>query len=439
MESGARTAELNRDGAQILADAGEVQRWTELILAGDSGASRIERLEAWAARADMADYVWGWYAFYLQDQYTADRELEHFRQVVADGIAEADAGPIEDVDEISPIRNLYIKAMFLAYIDGDVATAEALSAKVQELSMREITTMQEATAKSFAFCWETRAYDAAVAALADGDVDTAQSELDKALRINPNHLPSLLEAVGLALREEDLSRSLELATHTTTVHPTSPEAWSALGRVTFAMDDLAASEIAYQRLLEIAAGYPEQHQLATVLDALDALKEQTNAEPDQRERIPEIAPLFERALDAMPESFGKAFQYPQAYGELGRLSLYAGDRSGAERLLRRSLEIDPHHPNFQALLVLSVLAQGKAAESEITAAVAESRDPVWDSTEGSGLFGDSIYASLSPTAYLDRMASEAAAFADAFPEMADRLTPFTDAITAERGLVDAAA
>jgi cytochrome c-type biogenesis protein CcmH/NrfG len=424
----AQTAELNRDGAQILADASEVERWTELVLADDAGASRLQRLEAWAARASIADHVWGWYAFYLQDSFTADRELERFRAIVADGLAEAEAVPIDNIDEISPIRNLYFKAMFLAIIDGDNATAADLNAKIQELSFRETSTMQQETATSFAFCWETRQHDLAIEALTAGDLNTAKEHLDRALEINSDHLPSLIDAAQVALQQDRLDEALAFADRATRVDPNSPDAWSVQGRTSLAMDDLSAGAASYQRLLTLAGTYPEQRQLATVLDTIAALSDQAAGDPAVQEHLPEIAALFEEALDAMPASFESSFQYPQAYGELGRLILYANDPTMAERLLRRSIEIDPHHPNYQAMVAIAALAQGKAATNDIAAAIEEGRDPIWRNTEDTGFFSSEGAASLTVGYYFAQLAAEVVAYTDAFPETSERLLPLSEAI-----------
>jgi class 3 adenylate cyclase/tetratricopeptide (TPR) repeat protein len=406
-------------GQLLLDDAGQIQDWTDKALANPA-ASRLDRLNAWAARVESLQRVWGWQALSGGDVAKPEQE---YRAAVKEAVAFGESAPIGSVDEIAPLRTVYFSAEFIAQaLDHDAAAAAAYNAKIMQLTNQETTGRAASTGHLASFCREEQERQAGDAALAAGKTDEARADYEAALAVNPAHLPSLLALSRIQLAQGDLTGAVARAQAAVGAAPNDPAAWAELGRAQLAAGDAASRDDAYRHFFELVAAQSPQPRMARIGAAIADLTDLLGKRPDAAPGVMAILPSFAAALDGMAADGQGTYQYPQLYADLGAVALQAGDAPEAETLLRKALALDPHQPKGWADLVAAVTAQGKAASNEIAAAIAESRDPLWAST-----------TDFQQGQVLTLMEQEATAIAARDPGQHVRLADFLTAIANERG------
>jgi Tfp pilus assembly protein PilF len=147
---------------------------------------------------------------------------------------------------------------------------------------------------------------------AEGNLVAAQTHLRTALRLQPDHAP----------------------------------AWNNLGNVQRQQGQPAAAQISYEKALELLPSYPE------ALTNLAALRVQQG-------RLEDGLALYERALSLHPE-------HKQIHNNLGTLLLQLEQPVGAERHLRRALELGGGAPIW---FNLSGALEGQGRTTEATDAL----------------------------------------------------------------------
>lgn len=420
--SGEENPESGTMGQQILADATQIREWSDRVLANPS-ASRLDRVRAWAARLESSEREWSWFAFIEVDETKAAELESQHRQYLSDAIALIEAEPVTEIDEISPMRIIYFKALFVAQaLDEDATAAATYNGKIDDLTQRELEERNEGITHYSTFCTEVREREAGDVLLADGDVDRAVAHFDLALAANPAHIDSLRSYSAALFQQEDVAGAIVKATAATETAPRLSGAWADLGLYQLTAGDFAASQAAYDRFLGLAGQMPAQQRMTVIGDAIEQLGILLEDHPEHAPGVIEIVPRFNQFLDTMtPEEFA-SYQYPALYAQLGKLALYADQPAMAEPLLRRSLELDPHQPATHANLVISILAQEKDATSQIAASLAEMEDPYWSR----------IIGYEDPTQHLTRMEGEVSSYVDRFPDRQATMEPFTTAIEAAK-------
>ncbi|HVL26172.1 MAG TPA: tetratricopeptide repeat protein, partial [Thermomicrobiales bacterium] len=414
--------DMDTMGEQVIADAGQVREWAGRVLDSPS-ATRLQKLRAYAALSETTEREWGWYALFAEDPAKTE-EVEHeHRRIVADGIAFGEAEPIGHLDEISPLRILYFKAVFIASAwDQDSEAAAELYSRIDAITQQEQAGRTKGITHYSTFCTEVRDSQEGDAELAGGDAKAAQAHYEAAITANPHHVNALLGLAATRYALGDIDGAVEGASAATALDAPDPTRWADLGRYNLAAGDAAAAKDAYGRFLQQASGLPPQARMAVVGAAIERLRELLEEDPDRASLIAGVVPVFAGELDGMSTDASHTYQLPALATSLGRLALYADDATDAEPLFRQALELDPLQPDAHADLVIATLAEDREATAEIDAAFASLADPAWSRVAG---YED-------PDVLLDIMEREATAYVDRFPDREATIEPFTSRLPAER-------
>lgn len=411
------------EGAE--ADGAEITEWTTSVLAADSGATRIERLQAWKHAIDSASRLWS-LAVLRQDFAAADAMIEERQRLLEGALVDVGTTPPTTTDEALAVYAIYAEAFLLSLFEGDTEKQAEYQTKMREV----ITAQQGRDAEGFrlntTICRSDRDVRAGNDAIAANDLETARTHFDTALVTDPENVTALLARAGLRLRQNDVAGAVADATAATTLNPASPGAWGRLVQAELAAGDLPAASAALTQLLQVTATLPPQERMISVRDAIEHLSALLTSHPDGAGLVLEVVPILAAHLDAMPTDYARTFQYPQLYAELGDLALNAGDAASAEPLLRRAIAIDPHQVVAWANLALARLAAGDlaTAEAEIDGAIAMTRGPVWDfDPDDPGLLRRQV---------LDLMSVQLDDYLLRYPDRREVVQPLGDAIAQER-------
>lgn len=410
------------DAGAILADAKEIATWTDKVLAAGSGASRLDRLRAWRAILGSTAREWA-VAVAGRDDQTAASLLAERHRLFSQAIVAAESAPLATLDEVMPLYAIYTEGYLLALFDNDTKTQSAYLSKLVEVASWQTTHGNAQARLDNTVCKEERERIAGDEARAKGDLATARNHYEAALALNPEQVNALVGLAAVLVAQGDADGAILAATKATTVRPDSPIGWTALVQARLAKGDAVGAGEALTRFLAVTASLPPQERMYAIRDAIEAIGALLKTHPDRAPLVLGTVPALSAALDGMPADYAKTFQYPQLYAQLGAVALDAGAAATAEPLLRHALALDPRQPAAQADLVLTVLAQQRDAGPEIAAAVALSRDPVWQSDPNDPTAGaKQVLAAMSGRIddYLAR-----------FPDRAEAVRPFRDAIAAE--------
>lgn len=419
-------AQFLADGERILADTAQVHDWAGRVLAGGSGASRLDRLEAHAALVEALEWEWSWLYFFAADKSQLDQKADEFVAALDAAVADIETQPVNTVEEIGPARTIYFVARFVALITGNDQLASQYQAKITGLTAREQALMQSAIVHDATYCREERFRLQGDAALAHGDLPGARTAFEAALSTNPGHIPSLRGLAIVLLRQGDVPGAQDRLTHAGEISPNDPRVWASLGLARLAAGDMTGGDAAYARFFALIAALPAQEQLAYVRLAFGDLQAFIDQVPGGAEAVRALLPALIQKLDAMPPAFVQTFQYPQAYERLGTLALLAGDPAAAEALARHAVAIDPHLPTAQATIVLAVLSQDRDATTDLATLAAELRNPFWQG--GSDPTEDTA---------LDMISAQVQRFLTQFPDRTPAIQPLLDLVIAERGRLTA--
>jgi uncharacterized protein (TIGR02466 family) len=177
----------------------------------------------------------------------------------------------------------------------------------------------------------------------------------------------------------------------------APETWTIYGRMLIALGDAEGG----QKALEHALARNPAHVIAAVLlakliwmrtaDAAAAIAPLRKAMASGGEALSLVmveAKILDaadrgdeglRALEAVTSQFNGE---PMLVRATGQARLERGDLEGAERLMRRALELDPSQANHHVGLASVLMAQGRAEEAFSAAQTATQVDPSDQSTWG---------------------------------------------------------
>lgn len=409
-------------GEQILADATQINHWTDRVLA-NPGATRLERIRAWAARLEASEREWSWYAYFGDDAAkAADLEARH-RGSIERAVKFVESEPVGSVDEIAPARIIYYKALFITqFVDGDATAGAELQGKIDDLTQKEHDLRKQDAVHYATFCTEERELQAANDLLATDDTTGAQAHLDLALAANPQHVATLRAYGKLLYQAGDLTGAIARATAATDAAPDLPGAWIDLTVYSMAAGDATTGMAAFDHLAQLSSGRPAQATLAALNSLISQLSDLTGKYPKS---LPDAIQLTSRiglALDGMSAGDTGNYQYPQAYASLGKFLLAADQPAQAEPLLRRSLELDPHQFDAAAELAISVLVQQRDATNEVSKLIAEVEDPFWSQVIGYD----------NPDHNLKRIQRVIDWYLKQFPDREATLEPLSAKIDAER-------
>jgi hypothetical protein len=414
-------SELQLDSDQFLADAAALHKALTQTLANDSGATRLQRLEAWQLLLQSLNREWGWQEFYLQDQAQAATLADQFKNAALQAVAEVEASPLTDSDQQSVAAQIYLMRQLEAQIiENDTAAAAAAQAKFQQLYAQSNGSEQAGTAHAQTLCGEERERVAGQAAAGKGDWAGAQQHDEAALALNPQHVPSLRDLSYARYKQGDVAGAIANAQQATQLAPNDITAWTQLAFYGTAANDAATRDAAWRQVITLATQLPTDERMARLAAGVADLDVLAQQAPHAASALAVVAP-FEAAITALPDDAHATHQYPQLLSNLARVALLAGDAPTAERLARASLATDPHQPAAEARLALAVLAQGHDASAAIAAATAEVKDPLWESS------------SITASDIVKAMTDEVSAYLQRFPDAAASVQPLQSALDGAGG------
>lgn len=408
------------DGQQVLTDSQPIMEWTAKVLDPASGATRGERLQAWAVRLSSLDDVWGWYTFYAQDPVKANETTQAYKAAVEQALAFASANPPQASDEYAAVASIYLKQAFVALaIDNNQTAYQQALAKNAQLT-QQLANSQAATNQLPAMkCVELANRAAGDAALASGNLPAAKTAYETALADDPTLAAARHGLSRVLFQQGDTAGAIAQATTGTTKTPNDAQLWQDLALYQLVAGHTAEQATALDHFLSLVAAMPPQQRMAALNAALTDLRGLATTQPKLASQIRSVIPKYSAALDAIGDAGKGTYQYPALYGTLGGIALFADDAAAAKPLLEKSLALDPHQPVVRARLVIAIVAQGQDPASAITAAIAETRDKIWT-------------AASSPDAELLAMGQEVQAYVKLYPKRGPDLNPFITAITTER-------
>lgn len=416
----AHGADIQSAGAQVVSDNAQILDWTGKVLAQTSGATRLERLQAWHLRINSLSNAWGWYAFYVQDKAQAQSLQTEYVQQSKAALAYVEQAAPTTPDEASAMAQIYLNYSVVAVIEHDDKAAQDAKDKFQTLFTQSFNNQAASIQHLTTYCREVREQAAGEAALAQGDLKGARGDFEAAIKANPKHAPSLNDLSWVLYQQGDVKGAIAQATAGTRAGSALPPLWSNLGLYQLVAGDASARDAAYTQFLTIVGKLPPQERMSYLGAALKDLRDLLDKQPGKAPRIIAVLPTFQHGLDSMVADGKGTYQYPALYTALGGIALYADDPATAETLLRRAIALDPHQAVARTDLALAVIAQGHDPAPEIAAAIKDAQDPIWSGI-GNG-----------ETDQLTAIATEVLRYTQRFSQRSDRAQQITAAVTAER-------
>ncbi len=428
-------AAVRGDGIQSIADAAEIKRWTAPVVADGSPATRIERLQAWNLLLDSYNEAWGWYGFTVYAKAVspwpegimiatqAELLRAEWQEATARALADAEAVPPSTADEAEAIAGIFATASLVETFFGDMALADDYRSRWQSLSMTALQLRAETAELSSAICGEERERQAGETAAEVGDLPGAKAHYEAALAINPRHVPTLMALADVRAGAGDLSGAIQLAQTAAQTRPNEPGSWGALASYRLRRGDAAGEAVAFEKFATLVRGLPPQQRMATIEEVVTRLRQAVDADPALAPRVRDLLSLFSPLLGGMEPDAEASYQYPLLLSHLGALALEVDDPAAAESLLRQAIQRDPHLPGAKANLALAMIARDELGEREIVAAIAETRDPLWESVPDA-----------DQPALLAEMADQIERYGERYPERLPKLEQFATAVQrASRG------
>jgi tetratricopeptide (TPR) repeat protein len=211
-----------------------------------------------------------------------------------------------------------------------------------------------------------------------GDIAAAKSAFEQVIAINPRVVAAQVELARLQLSSGDSAGSVRTAEAATTAQPSSLAARLSLIRGLLASNDLARAD---REIAELRRALPEAPEVQVQVGALAALRNDTGGARLAFERalalnansIEAAAGLISLDLTARNFSAAKArvdklvgSGTPRADLLLLAARAYgaADDLAGAERFLRRAVQVEPTMLPAYAMLAQLYMAQGNLAQAK---------------------------------------------------------------------------
>jgi tetratricopeptide (TPR) repeat protein len=168
-----------------------------------------------------------------------------------------------------------------------------------------------------------------------GDLERARATLEAARALAPRDVRVLEQLAWVAGQAGDKAAETAAWEAITTIDPAHPDAWLALGALYAEAKDSQRSEVAYQKVAELA---PDEAYLAFYNRGALIMNRDGRSESDTRRAVE----AFRRAVSIKPD-------YGVAYQQLGLALVELGDRPGAREALQTYLEISPDAPDAKLM------------------------------------------------------------------------------------------
>lgn len=179
----------------------------------------------------------------------------------------------------------------------------------------------------------------------NGDPETAQRLLYRALELDPKDVATRFQLGTLAARQGDVRTARDQLERCTVLDPTFADPWAHLS----ALHERLGDQVAAERTL--AAGLRHCPQ-SPGLHLMRARRLKTAG------RIDEAINEYQLSIRYRPNE-------PDAYMELGNVLISAGREAEGIQQMRLALETDPAHPVLLMVLALHAIAQNDEAEARI--------------------------------------------------------------------------
>ncbi|MDQ3779440.1 MAG: hypothetical protein M3354_02665, partial [Chloroflexota bacterium] len=346
-----------------------------------------------------------------------------WQEATARALADAEAVPPSTADEAEAIAGIFATASLVETFFGDTALADDYRSRWQSLSMTALQLRADTAELSSAICGEERERQAGETAAEVGDLPGAKAHYEAALAINPRHVPTLMALADVRAGAGDLSGAIQLAQTAAQTRPNEPGSWGALASYRLRRGDAAGEAVAFEKFATLVRELPPQQRMATIEEVVTRLRQAVDADPALAPRVRDLLSLFSPLLGGMEPDAEASYQYPLLLSDLGALALDVDDPAAAESLLRQAIQRDPHLPGAKANLALAMIARDELGEREIVAAIAETRDPLWESVPDA-----------DQPALLAEMADQIERYGERYPERLPKLEQFATAVQrASRG------
>lgn len=174
---------------------------------------------------------------------------------------------------------------------------------------------------------------------ADGDYQTARTQLAAARKASPEDTRLLLREAYVAKRLDDTAGAIAAYERVTEIDPENGEAWLELGQMHDDAGNSGAAAKAYAKVVEINPDGAHQ----TYYNLGASIVKRGNSSADDQKRAAEA---FRQALELKPD-------YARAAQELAIVLLGMGDKNGARETLEAFVKRNPKSPEaprMQALI-----------------------------------------------------------------------------------------
>lgn len=168
-----------------------------------------------------------------------------------------------------------------------------------------------------------------------GDLDDAKVILEEIQAIAPGDIRVLRQLAFIASESGDTAEAIAAYEALTKADPDNSDGWLSLGDLYAGAGELAKSEQAYQRVVELEPA--DAHQIFFNIGAL-TINKPNRSEAETRKAIS----AFRKAIELKPD-------YLQAHKQLAFALLGIGDRAGARQSLERYVELAPDAPDAQQM------------------------------------------------------------------------------------------
>lgn len=413
-------------GQQILADAEQIHRWTEPIVSEDSGATTLQRLQAWDLLLKSFDREWGWFRFFADGEDgsgeagDAERAAElarEFRAVAQEAVDFIESTPPQTLDERDAAVQVYFARAIIAYvIDQDPAAGAAVYERILALAGQTFDERATEVRHIITVCEEAREVSLAREKLASGATSEAAGHFRRALEIHPDYLDARVGLSRALLDSGDIALAVDHARVAVELAPGEPAPVAALGLAATVAGDVATAAAAYQQLLEILEGKPAQERIGTTREMIDDLEALVEGRPEVAAHVTPLLPLLRESLQRVEVDARGTYQLPALHARAGSLALTVRETAAATSILRQALELDPLQPAALADLAMATLLSGDDGAHEIAAVETVLADPLWEA------------ASVETGDIISMMRAEVDQHLDIYPADEAALIPLIDVL-----------
>jgi Flp pilus assembly protein TadD len=405
---------------QVLDALAEAETWATVVL-DDPAAPLPERLSAWNNHFVVHAHRIAWHAGQPLGAGEAEAARAEFR--AAFGAMETEMAALDraalSADEAGSVANnlSWIDRESRAFAEAEVAAAQERRAEFAALAEES---RREDVIHVGSVCAGMDELHAAWAAQGEERYEEALRHAEAAVAASPGH-PEAINVLGVSRAFlGDYGGATAAFTEAAAILPEEPVVRFNLAVASMMAGDEAAAETAFADAFRLVGRDGPQRRLAFMRSMATDFSRFMRLAPGSAADILPGLRLVAAELDRIEPEVAAAggYQYPAVYARLGQLALDAGDPMLAERLLRRSVALDPDQPAALTALALAAADQGRDPDPESAALVRQLYAPIWRD------------ATIAADAWLPRVMQQINVHARRFPDRAAALEPIREALAA---------